>query len=85
MPNLLRAFDPIADLANIESEAKAVRRLYKTLVPVDFSQQVLSASTDRLIVLRLRDAGWSDLGKPERVFATLARAGIEPQWAAALQ
>ena len=41
VPNLLRAFDPITDLANIESEAKAVRRLYKTLVPVDFSQQVL--------------------------------------------
>jgi len=85
VPNLLRAFDPIADLCENESEAQAVRRLYKTLVPVDFSQQVLPASTDRLIVLRLRDAGWSDLGKPERVFATLARAGIEPQWATALQ
>jgi len=65
-------------------ESRRSRRLYRALEAVDFSQQVLSNSTDRLKVLRLKDARWSDLGKPERVMATLAAAGIQPNWAVAL-
>jgi mannose-1-phosphate guanylyltransferase len=65
-------------------ESRRSRRLYRALEPVDFSQQVLSNSTDRLKVLRLELARWSDLGKPERVMATLAAAGIRPSWAVAL-
>jgi hypothetical protein len=32
----------------------------------DFSKQVLSVGAARLLVLRVRDLGWSDLGHPER-------------------
>ena len=39
---------------------------------VDFSHQVLEQSADHLLVMRMpADVGWSDLGEPERVFATL--------------
>jgi mannose-1-phosphate guanylyltransferase len=58
-----------------------VRRLYRTIAATDFSHQVLSVCSDRLLVLRMEHAGWSDLGKPERVIATLATAGIKPPWA----
>jgi mannose-1-phosphate guanylyltransferase len=58
-----------------------VHRLYRTIAPTDFSHRVLSVSSERLLVLRMEHAGWSDLGKPERVIATLATAGIKPPWA----
>jgi len=49
--------------------------LYATLAASDFSHQVLADSTDRLSVLRLAGSDWDDLGKPERVLATMAREG----------
>ncbi len=65
---------------------EAIRRdhgsLYDVLPAGDFSRQVLSKCSDRLAVLRLRDMGWNDLGTPERIFATLDRAGIVPHWKA---
>jgi hypothetical protein len=36
-------------------------------------------------VLRLTGVRWSDLGKADRVLATLAEAGIHPHWAAQVQ
>jgi hypothetical protein len=45
---------------------------------------ILSRSTDRLKVVRLENVRWSDLGKPDRVMATLAEAGIQPEWAKTL-
>jgi len=65
-------------------ETRRARRLYSVLDTVDFSHQVLSKSTARLKVLRVENVRWSDLGKPERVMATLAEAGIRPHWATAL-
>jgi mannose-1-phosphate guanylyltransferase len=42
---------------------------------VDFSHQVLERSANHLLVMRMpADVGWSDLGEPERVFATLEKA-----------
>jgi mannose-1-phosphate guanylyltransferase len=49
---------------------------YAALHPGDFSQQVLSVSTERLAVLRLGKIGWSDLGTPERVRCAMTRAGF---------
>ena len=62
-------------------ETRRARQLYAVLDPVDFSQEVLSRSASRLKVLRLENSRWSDLGKPERLVATLAEAGIHPPWA----
>jgi mannose-1-phosphate guanylyltransferase len=55
---------------------------YPHLPTVDFSRDVLSHETRRLRVLRDRTSGWVDLGSPARVFETLARNGIQPDWAA---
>ena len=80
VPDLWRAFqrtDP-------QTEEEDLRRLYQEVPSVDFSHQVLSACSERLLVLRLGNTGWSDFGKPERVMTTLAMAGVKPQWAASL-
>ena len=54
--------------------------LYAGIDPADFSRQVLSVQTQRLMAVKLRQAGWSDLGHPERVIAILQEAGHEPWW-----
>jgi mannose-1-phosphate guanylyltransferase len=82
VPNLLQDFLKIC--RGTGTSADSVGRLYRTISSVDFSQQVLSMCSDRLLVLKMDKAGWSDLGKPERVIATLATAGIKPQWAESL-
>jgi mannose-1-phosphate guanylyltransferase len=77
-PELVAAFVPIMKYG---LETRRARRIYKVLPSVDFSQCVLASSTERLRVMRLENVRWSDLGRPERVMATLAETGISPRWA----
>lgn len=85
--NLLRVTVPAMVLAFEEAldgkpalEPDVARHLYHTFPEIDFSRQVLSVCADRLLAIKLAHAGWSDLGKPERVIETLARAGIRTEW-----
>jgi mannose-1-phosphate guanylyltransferase len=78
-PDVMRAFASLS--VPPSREMKTLGRIYWTLPTGDFSRQVLAACTDRLLVVRLEDAGWSDLGTEERVHAVMARegaAGAEP-------
>lgn len=79
IPAMVGAFERALDGKPELSRASA-RWLYNELESADFSHQVLSVSTDRLLVTRLAHAGWNDLGNPERVLETLERAGIRPDW-----
>ena len=53
---------------------------YRSIPPVDFSRDVLASQPERLLVIRDAGSGWTDLGNPNRVFATLAREKIAPAW-----
>ncbi len=48
----------------------AVRRVYATMGPVDFSRDVLERCPAMLAVLPVSGVAWTDLGEPERVAAT---------------
>jgi len=80
VPGVLAAFDSLTQQSDGDVEMKCAENLYKTLWSGDFSQQVLSVYTDRLAVLCLKGVEWSDLGKPERVIATVNRARIPCPW-----
>jgi mannose-1-phosphate guanylyltransferase len=54
---------------------------YEGLRMVDFSRDILAHQPQRLLVVRDRTSGWTDLGNPTRVINTLARNGITPSWA----
>ena len=56
-------------------EAKAVNELYSQLPDVDFSQHVLDKRPPNLAVLAVSGLSWNDLGRPHRVFSTLAAIG----------
>jgi mannose-1-phosphate guanylyltransferase len=54
-------------------EAGALAALYATLAPIDFSRDVLELQANRLQVMRVPNCGWTDLGTPQRVEATVRR------------
>jgi hypothetical protein len=54
--------------------------LYDRIPAIDFSREVLSVQTPRMLALRMVGTGWSDLGHPERVLTVLQVAGLDPWW-----
>jgi len=62
------------------SETYIEESVYDKLFYSDFSMRVLSPEAQRLLVLRVRDLGWSDLGHPSRVMAVLEKSRSKPQW-----
>jgi hypothetical protein len=61
-----------------------VRSIYEWIEDINFSSEVLERSADQLLVMRVRNVGWSDWGEPERVIGTLNNLGVQPQWLEAL-
>ncbi len=81
MPGLLRSFkqSPLRRAPN--EEIRIEDSLYAQMPSVDFSRQVLSLETRRLIVHRLGPVTWNDLGDCDRAMAVLSHGSIEPEWA----
>ena len=46
----------------------------------EFTGIALLAETDQLVVLRLNEVGWSDLGDPGRAFMAARESSCEPDW-----
>jgi mannose-1-phosphate guanylyltransferase len=76
IPEMLQAFAPLAEQSS--GETKIAQSVYKRFISGDFSHQVLAACADRLLVHRLAEAGWSDLGTEERVDSVKARYHVHP-------
>ena len=53
---------------------------YDRIDSIDFSREVLSVQTRRLIALQMGPTGWSDLGRPECLVEVLEQAGLDPKW-----
>ena len=82
LPEMYAAFDAIAPTFGTASEHAALNEVYSRFADTNFSHQVLAARPEDLMVMRVGDVGWSDLGEPNRVLATLARIGVQSQIAA---
>jgi mannose-1-phosphate guanylyltransferase len=76
-PGLFAAFDGIASTFRTEAERDALADLYSQIEDSNFSHQVLEERPEDLMVMRVGDVGWSDLGEPNRVLSTLARLGVQ--------
>ena len=84
LPQMHRMFTAVAKLFGTRREDAAVRAIYDWLVDTNFSSEVLEQSSDRLLVMRVSDVGWSDLGEPQRVIGALESLGLQPQWMSAM-
>ena len=65
----------------VQTEHKTLAELYSQIDDSNFSHEVLAARPEDLMVMRVGDVGWSDLGEPNRVLSTLARIGVESELA----
>jgi mannose-1-phosphate guanylyltransferase len=82
LPEMYYAFAQTIPSVETTAERKALAGLYANIEETNFSHQVLAVRPEDLAVMRVGDVGWSDLGEPNRVLATLARIGVESQLAA---
>ena len=62
-------------------ETTALAELYSSINDSNFSHEVLAQRPQDLAVMRVSDVGWSDVGEPSRVLATLAHMDIQSQLA----
>ena len=77
LPELYSAFATVTPTF----ETAALTNLYSQIDDSNFSHQVLAVRPEDLMVMRVGDVGWSDLGEPNRVLSTLARIGVESELA----
>lgn len=75
VPNLVAAFEEIL-FGPGPLEHPRMQELYQSLAPADFSRDVLSASTEALVVSDCGQIGWNDLGDPGRFVAALREEGM---------
>jgi mannose-1-phosphate guanylyltransferase len=81
LPEMYSQFATIMPAFETSNEHKALHELYSIIHESNFSHEVLAARPDDLAVMRVGDVGWSDLGEPARVLATLARMGVQTEMA----
>jgi mannose-1-phosphate guanylyltransferase len=81
LPEMYAAFAATAQTFETAVEHKALAQLYSHTEDSNFSHQVLAVRPEDLMVMRVGDVGWSDLGEPNRVLSTLARSGMQTELA----
>ena len=84
LPTMFRMFAAAAKQIGKADEAAVIRSVYSWIDETNFSSEVLERSVDRLMVMRIADVKWSDLGEPQRVVGTLENIGIQPEWLRAI-
>jgi mannose-1-phosphate guanylyltransferase len=73
VPEIWEPFMRLQQVGSPEEEDALVQEIYSSVGPSDFSRHVLSAQPERLTVVNLPDAGWTDLGQPHRVLDVLTQ------------
>ena len=81
LPEMSTQFTSIMPTFETQAERKALHELYSEIPESNFSHEVLAARPEDLTVMRVDDVGWSDLGEPARVLATLAQMGVRTEMA----
>jgi len=79
-----RMFDVSKRMLRTSQEKPLLRAIYSWLPESNFSSEILEKATESLMVKRVDEVGWSDLGEPQRVVGTLKDLGIKPTWSPAL-
>jgi mannose-1-phosphate guanylyltransferase len=81
LPEMYAEFAAITPTFETATEHCALAKVYSRIEDSNFSHQVLAVRPEDLMVMRVGDVGWSDLGDPDRVMSTLAHAGVQSELA----
>jgi mannose-1-phosphate guanylyltransferase len=60
-------------------EPTVLQKVYREVPEMNFSHEVLAERPGDLVVMRVGDVEWYDLGEPTRVLSTLASAGMRTE------
>jgi mannose-1-phosphate guanylyltransferase len=74
-PRLFIALHRICSSLGLPQQADALEKVYSDLPAINFSQEILTRSSHRLGVLRVKGIYWNDWGNPEQVRHDIARFG----------
>jgi len=58
--------------------ATALEEFYERIEMLDFSRNILEVQANRAQLIRVPQCGWTDLGTPQRVEATIRSIGVGP-------
>jgi mannose-1-phosphate guanylyltransferase len=84
-PGLIDILDALVPLIGTIDEDDAIDHVYRALLPVGFSHDIVERAPERLTAMTLDGVDWSDWGRPERIEEVLARRdarvaqSLEPQ------
>lgn len=67
--DILESFVP---LVGTPDEDDAIEYIYRALLPVNFSRDILERAPKRLAAMEMEGVEWSDWGRPERIETVLA-------------
>jgi len=84
LPGMFRMFNISRPFFGQEPEKAIVRSIYAWIKETNFSSEVLERAVEKLMVMRVADVGWTDLGEPQRVLGALSDLGIRPEWTPAM-
>lgn len=79
-PRLFDSFECAFSSSGNKSEEQIADDVYRNLPSVGFSEEVLARCPSNLMVERVDDVEWNDLGEADRVLQTLRTIGHEPNW-----
>lgn len=71
-PGLIDILDALVPLIGTVDETDAIDYVYRALLPIGFSRDILERAPDRICAMSLDGVDWSDWGRPERIEEVLA-------------
>jgi mannose-1-phosphate guanylyltransferase len=80
LPELDSRLERLAAFAGTGDERWAMQQAYALAPKADFSRQVLEPLAATLLVRRLPDINWCDLGTPDRAVRAVAQLARRPSW-----
>jgi mannose-1-phosphate guanylyltransferase len=72
-PGLIDILDALVPLIGTIDEDDAIDYVYRALLPVGFSHDIVERAPERITAMALDGVDWSDWGRPERIEEVLAR------------
>ena len=77
LPQLHETLSGIVSKLGTSEEADALHNVYSSIQPANFSSEVLAVSPEHLLVSRVAEVDWCDLGEPSRAMSAIKRHCLE--------
>ena len=77
LPQLHDSLSGIASKLGTSEEADALHNVYSSIQSANFSSEVLAVAPEHLLVSRVAEVDWCDLGEPSRALSAIKRHSLE--------